>query len=138
MGLTNRIFYLKVSSIVNLINTVEHLVAEINTAALYENDSDSFRKLQYHTIIAKIKSFCIGNLAKEVRDIDSLQEVKKILYDYASYEQGNFQPNQFRFTDQRSHNLRNFQSNQFRYTDQRSHNLRNFQSKQGRFTATLF
>ena len=54
MGLTNRIFYLKVSSIVDLINTVEHLVAEINTAALYENDSDSFRKLQYHTIIVKI------------------------------------------------------------------------------------
>lgn len=87
--ITRKINNLRVSSVLDLINKIEYILADIHTVIMYENNKDSVKSLLYSLVVNKVKELSLGNLAREIRDEYDFHKIKKILYSYVGFDQGN-------------------------------------------------
>lgn len=85
--ITRKINGIKVGSIAELHIKIENTIADINSFSLYEPDRDNVKIMLYHTLIIKIKDLVTGSLARELRHINDLNEIKRILYTYVGFDE---------------------------------------------------
>lgn len=85
--ITKQINGIKVNSIAELHIKIENIVASINNFSLYEANRDNVKQMLYHTLIIKIKDLVTGSLARELRLVNDLTEIKRILYTYVGFDE---------------------------------------------------
>lgn len=102
--LTKEISTMKVSSIYDLTDKLEYILSRVNTYVVFCENQEQEKLLYYNIIINKIREVTIGNLAREIRNLYDIHEIKTILYSYIGYDNGNIKINETNRTTSNQNN----------------------------------